>query len=131
AVRVAGEQLAWVGPTAQLPTVPLHVRLINASGKTVLPGFIDSHTHLLFAGSREDEFEQRLQGLSYQEIAARGGGINATVQRVRRSSKEELKDLARCRLRQFLAFGVTTVEVKSGYGLALADELRCPEAIAE
>src|SRR5262249_61814869 len=80
AVVVAGEKIAWVGPTAPLPTIPTHVRLINASGKTVLPGFIDSHTHLLFAGSREDEFEQRLQGLSYQEIAARGGGVNATVQ---------------------------------------------------
>src|SRR5262249_25541808 len=90
-----------------------------------------SHTHLLFAGSREDEFEQRLQGLSYQEIAARGGGINATVAHVRRASKQELKDLARRRLRRMLEFGVTTVEVKSGYGLSLRDEPKGLEAGAE
>jgi len=131
AVVLDGSTIAWVGPTAELPPLPATARRIDASGKTVLPGFIDSHTHLIFSGSREDEFEQRLQGRTYQEIAARGGGINATVQHVRRSSKEELKALARRRLRRFLAFGVTTVEVKSGYGLTLADELKCLEAIAE
>jgi imidazolonepropionase len=131
AVVIEGSTIAWVGPTAELPPLPATARRIDASGKTVLPGLIDSHTHLIFAGSREDEFEQRLQGRTYQEIAARGGGINATVQHVRRSSKEELKDLARRRLQRFLAFGVITVEVKSGYGLTLGDELKCLEAIAE
>jgi imidazolonepropionase len=131
AVIVEGERISWVGPTSELPTIPPQVRLIDATGKTVLPGFVDSHTHLIFAGSREDEFEQRLQGRSYQEIAARGGGINATVLPVRQSSKKELKDLARGRLRRFLRFGVTTIEVKSGYGLTLADERKCLEAIAE
>src|SRR5207253_5571365 len=95
------------------------------------PGFVDSHTHLIFSGTREGEFEQRLQGKTYQEISAQGGGINATVQAVRRSSKEELKALARKRLNRLLRFGVTTVEVKSGYGLTLADELKSLEAIAE
>src|SRR5207249_9944818 len=123
-------RIDWVGPTAALPPMP-DAEVLDATGKVVLPGFVDSHTHLIFAGTREDEFEQRLQGLSYQEIAARGGGINATVQRVRAASKEELKALARRRLRRFLAFGVTTVEVKSGYGLTLADELKCLEVIAE
>jgi imidazolonepropionase len=131
AVLIEGETIKWVGPTAELPTVPPGAEVIDASGQTVLPGLVDSHTHLLFAGSREDEFEQRLQGLSYQEIAARGGGISATVRRVRAASKDELKELARRRLRRFLAFGVTTVEVKSGYGLTTADELKCLEAIAE
>jgi imidazolonepropionase len=96
----------------------------------VLPGLIDSHTHLIFAGSREDEFALRLQGKTYQEIAAEGGGINATVRRVRQASTEDLKALARPRLQRMLQFGVTTIEVKSGYGLSLADEVKCLEAIA-
>jgi imidazolonepropionase len=104
---------------------------IDAGGKVVLPGFIDSHTHLLFAGSRVDEFEQRLRGASYAEISARGGGILSTVQRVRHASKEQLKELARPRLQRMLQFGVTTVEVKSGYGLTPADEIKCLEAIVE
>jgi imidazolonepropionase len=131
ALVIEGGNILWVGPTADLPPVPPDTQMIDATGQTVLPGLIDSHTHLLFAGSREDEFEQRLQGLSYQEISARGGGINATVRRVRGASREELKDLARPRLRRFLEFGVTTVEAKSGYGLTLADELKSLEAIAE
>ncbi len=124
-------QVAWVGPTVEIPPVPADAEAIDAKGKTVVPGFIDSHTHLVFAGSREDEFEQRLRGVSYQQIAARGGGINATVQRVRAASRDELKLLARRRLDRLLSFGVTTVEVKSGYGLNVADEIKCLEVIAE
>jgi imidazolonepropionase len=124
-------RIDWVGPTAELPPLPADAEVIDAAGKTVLPGFIDSHTHLVFAGSREDEFEQRLRGLSYHEIAAQGGGINASVRRVRRASREELKALARGRLDRLLRFGATTVEVKSGYGLTVADELKCLEVIAE
>jgi imidazolonepropionase len=130
ALLIRGSQIAWVGPTADLPQEPA-AEVIDASGKVVLPGLVDSHTHLIFAGSREGEFEQRLQGRSYQEIAAAGGGINATVRCVRRSSREELKALARPRLQRLLRFGVTTVEVKSGYGLTLADELKCLETIAD
>lgn len=121
----------WIGPDAQLPPLPADVETIDASGKTVLPGFVDSHTHLIFSGTRESEFEQRLQGLSYQEIAARGGGINASVAQVRRASRDELRESARRRLERLLRFGVTTVEVKSGYGLNRADEIKCLEVIAE
>src|SRR5262245_53554008 len=99
AVLIEGETIAWVGPSAELPPLPPDAQVLDVTGQTVLPGFLDSHTHLLFAGWREDEFEQRLRGLSYQEISARGGGINATVAHVRRASKEELKVLARRRLR--------------------------------
>lgn len=123
--------IEWVGPTGELPPVPPHAVILDAAGKVVLPGLVDSHTHLLFAGTREDEFEQRLAGSTYQQIAAQGGGINATVQRVRQSSRAELKELARRRLMRLLAFGVTTIEVKSGYGLSVADEIKCLEAIAE
>src|SRR5262249_3784773 len=122
--------ITWVGPTAALPPVPGDATVLDATGRTVLPGFIDSHTHLLFAGSREDEFEQRLRGLSYQQISARCG-LTATVRRVRESPRQQLVELARPRLQRFLQFGVTTVEVKSGYGLSLADELKCLEAIAD
>jgi len=124
-------RIAWIGRTGKIPPLPVDVEVIDATGKVVTPGLVDSHTHLIFAGSRENEFEQRLQGASYQEIAAQGGGINATVRRVRQASKEELKALARPRLHRLLRFGVTTVEVKSGYGLSLADEIKCLEAIAE
>jgi imidazolonepropionase len=121
----------WIGPDAQTPVIPADADVIDASGKVVLPGLVDSHTHLIFAGERADEFERRLEGASYQELAEKGGGINATVRSVRNASKEQLKQLARPRLRQMLEHGVTTVEVKSGYGLTLADEIKCLEAIAD
>src|ERR1051326_5829905 len=119
-----GGQITWIGPAEECTSVADSAIVIDAAGKVVLPGLIDSHTHLLFAGSRAAEFEQRLQGVSYQEIAARGGGINATVQAVRRASKEELTGLARPRLQRLLQFGVTTVEGKTGYGLSLAHEIK-------
>jgi imidazolonepropionase len=131
AVAVKGDRIVWIGDSARTPSLPTDATVIDASGKTVIPGLVDSHTHLIFAGSREDEFEQRLRGKSYQEIATRGGGINATVRRVREASKAELKELARRRLNRLLSYGVTTVEVKSGYGLTLADEIKCLEVIAD
>lgn len=130
-VIVDGATIAWLGLQTQAPPAPPGAAVLDCAGKVVTAGLVDSHTHLIFAGARADEFEQRLQGVRYQEIAARGGGINVTVHQVRRSSKEELTALARPRLRRLLAFGVTTVEVKSGYGLTPADEIKCLEAIAE
>ncbi len=128
---LSGGRIAWLGPDKDLPPLPPDAQTLDVSGQVVLPGFVDSHTHLLFAGSREDELELRLQGVSYQEISARGGGILSTVRQVRQCSREQLKELARPRLRRLLEFGVTTAEVKSGYGLTLADELKCLQAIAE
>lgn len=131
ALAINGERITWVGPTAALPADYAQAEVIDATGKTVLPGFVDSHTHLVFAGAREDEFEQRLDGRTYQEIDAAGGGINATVVRVRQATRGELKALTRRRLERMLSFGVTTLEVKSGYGLTPADELKCLEVVAE
>lgn len=126
--------IVWVGSSADLDravTPAPGCRVIDAEGKTVLPGLVDPHTHLLFAGSREQEFVQRIEGKTYMEIAAAGGGINATVRATRQASKEELKALARPRLRRMLELGVTTVEVKSGYGLETATEIKMLEAIDE
>lgn len=104
---------------------------IDAGGKAVLPGFIDSHTHFIFGGYREEEFSWRLRGDSYMSIMERGGGIVNTMKATRASGLEELKESARPRLDEFLAMGVTTVEGKSGYGLDLETENRQLQAMKE
>ncbi len=134
AVAIGGERVLAVGPTADVEASLARDRgtvVIDARGKVVTPGLVDAHTHLVFAGSRENEFELRATGKSYQEIAAAGGGIRASVRQLRATSKEELIAAALKRLDLFLANGVTTVEVKSGYGLSYADELKCLEVVAE
>lgn len=131
AVVVENARIAWVGPTRDLPPYPADAEVIDVRGKVMLPGLIDGHTHLIFAGDRVEEWEQRLAGRTYQEISAAGGGIMSTVRAVREASRADLVALARPRLRRLLEHGVTTVEVKSGYGLAMADEVRCLEAIAD
>jgi imidazolonepropionase len=131
ALVIESDRIAWLGPTRDLPPVPPGADILDLAGKVVIPGLVDSHTHLVFAGDRVEEWEQRLAGRTYQEIAAAGGGILSTVRAVRSASRAELAALARPRLDRLLSFGVTTVEVKSGYGLSLADELRCLEVIAE
>lgn len=103
---------------------------LDADGGTVLPGFVDAHTHPVFAGTREREFEQRMAGASYVEIAEAGGGIASSLAGVRSASREELTALLLTRADRFLAAGTTTIEAKTGYGLTLEDELRGLEAIA-
>ncbi len=98
--------------------------IIDANHCVVMPGFVDAHTHPVFAGTREDEYEMRASGLTYQEIAARGGGIRATVRKTRAASEDELFEMALPRISWLLGHGTTTVEAKSGYGLSLADELK-------
>ena len=103
--------------------------VIDAGGRVVLPGFVDAHTHPVFAGTRVDEFEERSKGATYQEIAARGGGIQSTVNRTRAASIDELVETGRRYAQWFLRGGTTTVEAKSGYGLSLEDEVKILRAI--
>ncbi len=105
--------------------------VVDAGGRVVLPGFVDAHTHPVFAGTRVDEFEERSRGATYQEIAARGGGIQSTVNRTRASSLDELIATGRHYAEWFLRGGTTTVEAKSGYGLSLEDEIKILRAIRQ
>ncbi|MEO6695229.1 MAG: imidazolonepropionase [Ignavibacteria bacterium] len=105
--------------------------IIDGSKKIIMPGFIDSHTHFVFSGSREDEYEMRLAGKTYQEIAKAGGGIASTVEAVRKTPKNILKDIAKDRLKKFVRYGVTTIEGKSGYGLDIGTEIKILEILKE
>lgn len=129
AVVVEDGRIAWFGVETNLREAGFSsrapdVQSLDAAGGCVVPGLVDCHTHTVFAGSREGEFVQRIRGSSYAEIARAGGGIRVTVEAVRRASEDELVALALPRLRRMLQNGVTTVEIKSGYGLSLADELK-------
>lgn len=117
--------ICWVGALKDLPQSYQAASKTDFGNQLLMPGLIDSHTHLIFAGNRSDEFQQRLAGKTYQEIAAAGGGILKTVQATQAAREEELLALVLKRLENALQFGVTAVEVKSGYGLTLADELKC------
>jgi imidazolonepropionase len=123
AIAVAHGRIAWVGPVAALPQGEA-AETHDLDGAWITPGLIDCHTHLVFGGDRAAEFELRLQGVPYAEIARRGGGIRSTVTATRAASEEELLVTARRRLRQLQTGGVTTVEIKSGYGLDVASECR-------
>ncbi|MEQ3531482.1 imidazolonepropionase [Pseudoalteromonas sp. XMcav11-Q] len=128
AIAIKDGKINWLGPRSELPEVdaiatPIH----KANGQWLTPGLIDCHTHILFAGSRANEFEQRLLGASYQQIAAQGGGIASTVKAIRLADRETLYVNGKNRLNSLLKEGVTTVESKSGYGLDVENELKLLE----
>ena len=125
ALLVDGERLAWVGRDDDVPAGSAVDAEVDLAGALVTPGLIDAHTHLVYAGERAGEFEQRLQGTSYEQIARAGGGIQRTVAATRAASDDSLFALAAPRARALMAEGVTTIEVKSGYGLAADHEARC------
>lgn len=122
-VAAQGGRILYAGPTEAAPTFEAE-ETVDCEGRWITPGFIDPHTHLVYAGSRAAEFEQRLAGASYEAIARAGGGILSTMRAVRAASEAELVDEALPRLDALIAEGVTTVEIKSGYGLSLKDELK-------
>ncbi|CRM90259.1 Imidazolonepropionase [Pseudomonas sp. 22 E 5] len=121
AMVTVGSLIEWIGPRSQAPTAD-YAQVHDLQGAWVTPGLIDCHTHTVFGGNRSGEFEQRLEGVSYAEIAAKGGGIASTVRATRAATEDELFASAEKRLRSLLRDGVTTVEIKSGYGLDLANE---------
>ena len=123
-VLIRDGKIVYAGPAADCPHVEPEVDRIDAEGHCVLPGFVDSHTHLVFGGFREDEFQWRLAGESYMSIMEKGGGIAATTTATREASAEELTEAALLHLRSMLRMGVTTMEAKSGYGLDKETELR-------
>ena len=128
ALAIREGRIVAVGKTRDVMKTFRAENIISAKGKAVLPGFVDPHTHLVFAGSREDEFQMRVEGASYMEILSSGGGILKTVRETRRARVEKLVDLGLERLDTMLAHGTTTLEAKSGYGLSTADELKILEA---
>jgi imidazolonepropionase len=121
-----GARISWIGPDAALPALAdAPAEEHDLGGALVTPGLVDAHTHLVYGGHRALEFEMRLQGATYEDIARAGGGIRSTVTATRAASERELFDLAAKRLRTLQAGGVTTVEIKSGYGLSFEDEAKC------
>jgi imidazolonepropionase len=132
AVAVSGDNITAVGPTAmilQQIETDQQTKIIDATGKVVLPGLVDPHTHVVFGGSREHELSLKLQGVPYLEILARGGGILSSVDATRAASEDELVDRGIKYCRQMLAQGTTTVEAKSGYGLSTEAELKTLRAV--
>lgn len=131
AIAVREGRITLLGPEEEVRRQVTPQAEIDAQGRVVMPGFVDPHNHLVFAGDRVEEFEQRLEGASYQEIAARGGGILSSVRATRAASFQDLLAQSRGRLDRMLAQGTTTAEAKTGYGLSLPDELRLLQIILE
>ncbi len=130
AVVMEGAEVRWVGAGGDLPDRWRGARTIDVQGRAVCPGFVDAHSHLVFAGDRSGEFARRMEGESYQSIAAGGGGILATVEATRAAGLDDLVATTRRRLERMLATGTTTIEIKSGYGLDASTESRLLEAAA-
>ena len=126
ALLIADGLIVAVGTRAKIEAHPLArgAERLDVGGRAVLPGFVDSHTHLIHAASRADEYELRITGANYEEIAKRGGGILNSVSKLRAATSDTLKQRARAALKLFAAYGTTTIEAKSGYGLDLASELK-------
>lgn len=130
ALLVRERRIESVGTRREIEAlIAADCQVIDAGGRVIMPGFVDAHTHPVFAGNRADEFEMRASGATYQEIAAAGGGIRATVRKTRAASEDELVASGKRYANWFLRSGTTTVEAKSGYGLSLADELKMLRAI--
>jgi len=133
-IAAEGDRIVWIGAAADARTavrLASGAHVIDGRGCTVVPGFVDPHTHLVYAGDRRDEMQRRLAGASYAEIAAEGGGIVKTVAATRAASESDLVDAALPRLEAMLACGTTTAEIKSGYGLETEAELRMLRAIRQ
>lgn len=134
AVAALEGKIVWIGPEERLPSEVLahpSAQVVDAAGGLIAPGYVDAHTHVVFAGDRAREFSLRSAGATYQELLAAGGGILATVRATREATEEELVHLALPRLRRLLAEGVTTAEAKGGYGLTVEDELKILRAIGK
>lgn len=123
ALALADRKIAWVGPESELPS-RVNCKTLPLNGRWLTPALIDCHTHVVFGGDRAEEFERRLTGVSYEEIAKAGGGILSTVNATRRASSDELAKSAAARLHTLAREGVATVEIKSGYGLDVENELK-------
>jgi len=133
ALAVKGEHIAWIGPAseARIQAAAQDVPVEESQGRWITPGLIDCHTHLVYGGNRVEEFEKRLCGVSYEDIARAGGGIQSTVNATRAATADTLRASAAVRARRLMSEGVTTIEVKSGYGLELDVERRMLEAARE
>jgi imidazolonepropionase len=123
AVGIEGGRIAWIGPAKSCPQLDAHV-VRTLSGCWITPGLIDCHTHIIFAGDRAHEWEMRQKGASYEEIAAAGGGILSTVENTRKASEDALFAATARRVKSMLLQGITTIEIKSGYGLDLDSEIK-------
>ena len=125
AIAVRGDEIVWAGPRTSLPSeFSAGAGVRDVEGRCITPGFVDCHTHVVYAGNRAREFEQRLQGADYAEIARAGGGILSTVRATRAASEADLEAAADVRVAAMCRDGTTTLEVKSGYGLDLETEVR-------
>jgi imidazolonepropionase len=121
---ICGDQIESIGPSGEIEEKSQNAEIVDAGGRVVLPGFVDAHTHLVFAGNRLEDFERRARGESYEQISKAGGGIRSTVEKTRAASERDLLAQAEKHADWFLRCGTTTIEAKSGYGLTLEDELK-------